>query len=681
MKKTTKTLFSLLLVLVMVLQFGAMAPVARADIDNSKTVALKLSVTESDLTAAESVTDPEVISGWIDATKFPVAVSDIRENGLELSPKSGYAVIDLYIAPSEMEEPSTDLFDARHVSEEEGKAAVIVLDADAFADDAIFNDDDGNAEQYFLFVTLGKVSSSDGSVYVANGKSFTDPACTVPVDNSASTTDTFTVTFDANGHGTAPDAQKASKPTDPTAEGFTFGGWFTEAACENAYNFDNAVSADVTVYAKWTEDASQTQSFTVTFDANGHGTAPDAQTVKSGEKASKPTDPTAEGFTFGGWFTEAACTNAYNFDTAVSADVTVYAKWTEKAPSIIQDGTDTEWKPGSTSGLKIHIDAVYSDTLKDTLVVKVGDAVVPQDKYTVTNGSVTVTIDPSYLSTLPAGDHTVSITFPSGNTVSTTVTIPAAEPSVTALAFAIDEKGFTKVYDGKSFDLNTLKDYITLTNLPAGHKADIEITFETASVTEFHNVGTTTLKLHLKGVKDSADADVTSAFTCEDKTGVKLEITKRKIGVETRDDSKVYDGKAWSYTHMSNAQPIMTYPDAKLGEYVRDGKTYVQTISIKYTSSPKNMGTYENKAELIIREKEKGSSEAGTDVTANYEITYKFGKIKITDSKGNVPNSGVKTGDANNLWIWVGVMAAAVVLIVVLLFVMRKNKKNDAPTE
>ena len=229
--------------------------------------------------------------------------------------------------------------------------------------------------------------------------------------------------------------------------------------------------------------------------------------------------------------------------------------------------------------------------------------------------------------------------------------------------------------------MNALKNYITLTNLPAGHKADIEITFENDSVTEFHNVGTTTLKLHLKSVKDSADADVTSAFTCEDKTGVKLEITKRKIGVETRDDSKVYDGKAWSYTHMSNAQPIMAYPDAKLGEYVRDGKTYVQTISIKYTSSPKNMGTYENKAELIIREKEKGSSEAGTDVTANYEITYKFGKIKITDSKGNVPNSGVKTGDANNLWIWVGVMAAAVVLIVVLLFVMRKNKKNDAPTE
>lgn len=365
---------------------------------------------------------------------------------------------------------------------------------------------------------------------------------------------------------------------------------------------------------------------------------------------------------------------------------------TDKASVIIKatgkpmtEGTDTEWKPGSTSGLKIHIDAVYSDTLKDTLVVKVGDAVVPQDKYTVTNGSVTVTIDPSYLSTLPAGDHTISITFPSGNTVSTTVTIPAAEPSVTALAFAIDEKGFTKVYDGASFDLNALKNYITLTNLPAGHKADIEITFENASVTEFHNVGTTTLKLHLKGVKDSADADVTSAFTCEDKTGVKLEITKRKLGVETRDDSIVYDGKPWSYpNHVSktfNAYPIMTYTDAKLGEYVRDGKTYVQTISLKYTTSPKNMGTYENKAELIIREKEKGSSEAGTDVTANYEITYKFGKIKITDSKGNVPNSGVKTGDANNLWIWVGVMAAAVVLIVVLLFVMRKNKKNDAPTE
>ena len=444
----------------------------------------------------------------------------------------------------------------------------------------------------------------------------------------------------------------------------------------------DTITTDNALVAMWKDAAPAEESFTVTFDANGHGTAPAAQTVKSGEKASAPTAPTAEGFTFGGWFTEAACTNAYSFDTAVSANVTVYAKWTEKAPAIIKDGTDTEWKQDSKEGLKIHIDAVYNDSLKDTLVVKVGETVVPKDKYTVTSGSVTITIDPSYLATLPVGDHTITVHFPSGNDVTVTVTIYAAAPGITTLSITYDPAGFVKLYDGKEFDLETLKNYITVVNLPAGYKADLLIGYMDTTLPYFHDAGSTPLQITIVGVKDASNNDVSSLFTAVPLKGVPLTIAPRRMVVETRDDSKVYDGKAWSYTHMSNPQPIMTYTDPKIGEYVRDGKTYVQTISIKYTAAPKNMGTYENKAELVIREKEKGSSDVGVDVTKNYDITYKFGKIKITDSKGTVPTTGVATGDANNIWIWVGVMAAAVILVVVLLFVMRKNKKNgSAQTE
>ena len=71
------------------------------------------------------------------------------------------------------------------------------------------------------------------------------------------------------------------------------------------------------------------QFFSVTFDANGHGTAPDAQTVEEGETASKPADPSAEGWIFGGWYTNKACTSAYDFSAAVTADLILYAKWTK----------------------------------------------------------------------------------------------------------------------------------------------------------------------------------------------------------------------------------------------------------------------------------------------------------------------------------------------------------------
>ena len=67
----------------------------------------------------------------------------------------------------------------------------------------------------------------------------------------------------------------------------------------------------------------------VTFDTNGHGSAPAAQTnLWSNEaKATEPAQPTAEGWTFTGWYTDAACTNKWNFDDIVPGDMTLYAKW------------------------------------------------------------------------------------------------------------------------------------------------------------------------------------------------------------------------------------------------------------------------------------------------------------------------------------------------------------------
>ena len=141
---------------------------------------------------------------------------------------------------------------------------------------------------------------------------------------------TFTVTFDSAG-GSNVEAQtveenaKASKPTDPTKTGFTFGGWFTDSALTVAYDFNTPVAADITLYAKWNEVP---VNYTVNFDSAG-GSSVEAQTVAKNAKASKPADPAKTGFTFGGWFTDSALTVAYDFNTPVTADITLYAKWNE----------------------------------------------------------------------------------------------------------------------------------------------------------------------------------------------------------------------------------------------------------------------------------------------------------------------------------------------------------------
>ena len=140
---------------------------------------------------------------------------------------------------------------------------------------------------------------------------------------------TWTVTFDVGDHGTAPAAQtvedgaKATKPADPTAEDYSFQGWYTDTRYTMEYDFSKEVTEDTTVYAKWVKKP------IVSFNANGHGTAPARQTVELNGKAVKPADPTAEGYVFRGWYTTAACTTEFDFNTPITADTTLYAKWDE----------------------------------------------------------------------------------------------------------------------------------------------------------------------------------------------------------------------------------------------------------------------------------------------------------------------------------------------------------------
>lgn len=67
---------------------------------------------------------------------------------------------------------------------------------------------------------------------------------------------------------------------------------------------------------------------TVTFNANGYGTAPAATDVVVGANATAPANPSATGYTFDGWFTAASGGTEFDFSSAVSADVTLYAQWT-----------------------------------------------------------------------------------------------------------------------------------------------------------------------------------------------------------------------------------------------------------------------------------------------------------------------------------------------------------------
>ena len=118
----------------------------------------------------------------------------------------------------------------------------------------------------------------------------------------------------------------ATKPRDPSQEGYSFVGWYTDKdTLQNAYVFTTPVESDITLYAKY-----QINTYQVTFDPNdgtlAQGTTSPV-TVNWGEKVTKPSDPTREGYSFDGWF-EGSATTSFDFDTLIKEDKTLVAYWT-----------------------------------------------------------------------------------------------------------------------------------------------------------------------------------------------------------------------------------------------------------------------------------------------------------------------------------------------------------------
>ncbi len=82
--------------------------------------------------------------------------------------------------------------------------------------------------------------------------------------------------------------------------------------------------------------------YTVSFNTNGAETIPN-QKVESQGTAEKPSDPTKDGYTFGGWYREKQLINPYDFSEKVTRSITLYAKWI-KNQSGIDDPDSAKWE-------------------------------------------------------------------------------------------------------------------------------------------------------------------------------------------------------------------------------------------------------------------------------------------------------------------------------------------------
>jgi uncharacterized protein (TIGR02145 family)/uncharacterized repeat protein (TIGR02543 family) len=173
------------------------------------------------------------------------------------------------------------------------------------------------------------------------------------------TVPTYIVTFDgqsatvqadpANITVTSPATTVGTLPIAPAKTGYIFGGWYTAInGGGTAFTASTVVTTNITVYAKW-----NSYTYTVTFDDQSATVPvnPTSKTVASPATTvgTLPTAPTKTGYTFGGWYSETGGSGTvFTAITAVTASITVFAKWTANTYTVTFDAQGgTTPVPGS----------------------------------------------------------------------------------------------------------------------------------------------------------------------------------------------------------------------------------------------------------------------------------------------------------------------------------------------
>ena len=171
--------------------------------------------------------------------------------------------------------------------------------------------------------------------------SYTKDANKVFTESAASETKAFAMTFEEEGdvkgtkfvlyNCTATRPTKAlntiTETKEPTTQTLTVSA--APLANGKVMGMTSSETPDATLNA-WHSSvymATSTADALVSFNSNG-GSEVASQTVAVGGKVTEPDDPTKDTYTFGGWYSDIALTDAWNFSTdTVAGDMMLYAKW------------------------------------------------------------------------------------------------------------------------------------------------------------------------------------------------------------------------------------------------------------------------------------------------------------------------------------------------------------------
>ncbi len=283
--------------------------------------------------------DGKVFAGWTDGTKTyesgdkftmpanPVELKAVWNDipteptkyTLSFNTNGGSAVADKTLLPGAVINlPKTELKDHEFVAWED-------KDGNRYDAGDEFKMPEGNAELTAIWKEILPAEYDLGYAYIGE---------VIPVDAPA-----------------LPETEKVTEGTlvtvadVPSVEGYKFSGWYYNGSIVTSFTMPKA---DVTLEGVWTVDLSDEKIYTVTYTFDGNAPAdaivPIPVNVKEGETVTLEEVPSAEGYTFDGWYYGTEIVTSF---TMPGNNVTITGKWTVNKYDITLDANGGEFEDGS----------------------------------------------------------------------------------------------------------------------------------------------------------------------------------------------------------------------------------------------------------------------------------------------------------------------------------------------
>jgi uncharacterized repeat protein (TIGR02543 family) len=367
---------------------------------------------------------------------------------------------------------------------------------------------------------------------------FTVTGCDMP--NKTADPEKFTVTFDANADGATVQGNRTWStevesgktmsvlPTPDNRTGYGFVGWFTKnGVAQWGVQFDTIfpVTKAITLYAQWkTAGSPDPEMYTVTFNADGGSVAPAKVKVSSGESLGDSLPAaTRSGFTFGGWYTaQDGGGTAFTGNTNVTADITVYAKWTQNSGGnnspkilVITGFPDPSWERGDVYATLIAPVGTAISNLQDKYVATAGnweDNNITHNDVSISNGTATVQLKKIDSTSAWTGSGTFDVWIAPKGTIAGASFYKAANVSITTATTTIAASQFT--FAGGGGGGNTDPKSITITGIPAEYRGKWFTTGVSGINGYAYNEGTNSSDTQTFALKDLSGNNWTGSGEC-----------------------------------------------------------------------------------------------------------------------------------------------------------------------